>query len=209
GGDTFVVRLDDQTEYRAKVIGATPDRDLAVLKIEIPSARLTPLPRGTSRDLLVGQTVLALGNPFGLDNSLTVGIVSALGRDLTSPSGRVIHDVIQTDAAINPGNSGGPLLDSRGRLIGVNSAIYSPSGASAGIGFAIPVDEVNALIPQLISRGKIARVRIAIVTMRDRTAAQLGVPGVVIRSGHRGRPAGRGASSACARTRTAGSMSAT
>jgi S1-C subfamily serine protease len=191
GGDTFVVRLDDQTEYRAKVIGATPDRDLAVLKIEIPSARLTPLPRGTSRDLLVGQTVLALGNPFGLDNSLTVGIVSALGRDLTSPSGRVIHDVIQTDAAINPGNSGGPLLDSRGRLIGVNSAIYSPSGASAGIGFAIPVDEVNALIPQLISRGKIARVGIGIVTMPDRTAAQLGVQGVVIRSVNRGSPAAR------------------
>jgi S1-C subfamily serine protease len=191
GGDTFQVRLDDQSEYRAKVVGATPDKDLAVLKILAPSAKLTPLPRGTSRHLLVGQTVLALGNPFGLDNSLTVGVVSALGRDLSSPSGRMIHDVIQTDAAINPGNSGGPLLDSRGRLIGVNTAIYSPNGASAGIGFAIPVDEVNALVPQLISRGKIARVGIGIVALGDQTASQLGVEGVVIRSVSRGGPAAR------------------
>ena len=191
GGDTFQVRLDDQSEYRAKVVGATPDRDLAVLKIDVPGSKLVPLPRGTSKDLLVGQTVLALGNPFGLDNSLTVGVVSALGRDLTSPSGRMIHDVIQTDAAINPGNSGGPLLDSRGRLIGVNAAIYSTSGSSAGIGFAIPVDEVNALVPQLIARGKIARAGIGIVTMPDQTAARLGVEGVVIRSVNRGSPAAR------------------
>jgi S1-C subfamily serine protease len=191
GGDTFQVRLDDQSEFRAKVVGATPDKDLAVLKIQAPSGKLIPLPRGTSRGLLVGQSVLALGNPFGLDNSLTVGIVSALGRDLSSPSGRMIHDVIQTDAAINPGNSGGPLLDSRGRLIGVNAAIYSPSGGSAGIGFAIPVDEVNALVPQLITRGKIVRVGIGIVPLPEQTASQLGVAGVVIRGVNRGSPAAR------------------
>jgi S1-C subfamily serine protease len=189
GGDTFQVRLDDQSEYRAKVVGANPDKDLAVLKIQAPAEKLVPLPRGTSRDLLVGQTVLALGNPFGLDNSLTVGVLSALGRDLTAPSGRTIHDVIQTDAAINPGNSGGPLLDSRGRLIGVNAAIFSPSGASAGIGFAVPVDVVNSLVPQLIARGRIARPGIGVVTLSDSTSKQLGLDGVIVRSVSRGGPA--------------------
>lgn len=130
GGDSFKVRLADQSEYAAKVVGYAPDKDLALLRVVgAPASKLRPLPVGVSERLLVGRTVLAVGNPFGLDHSLTVGVVSALGRELGSPGGRKIYDVIQTDAAINPGNSGGPLLDSSGRLIRVNSAIYSPSGA--------------------------------------------------------------------------------
>jgi S1-C subfamily serine protease len=145
-GDAFSVTLADQSEWEARVIGAAPDKDLAVLKIKAPRERLVPLTPGTSRTLLVGQRVFAVGNPFGLDHSLTTGVVSALGRELRSPSGRRIRDAIQTDAAINPGNSGGPLLDSSGRLIGVSTAIFSPSGASAGIGFAVPVDTVTRLV---------------------------------------------------------------
>ncbi len=125
-----------------------------MLEIEAPRELLLPIEIGRSANLLVGQQVLAIGNPFGLDQSLTVGVVSALGRELGSPGGVPIRGVIQTDAAINPGNSGGPLLDSRGRLIGVNTAIYSPSGASAGIGFAVPVDIVKSLVPQLIEHGR-------------------------------------------------------
>jgi S1-C subfamily serine protease len=124
--------------------------------------------------------VLAVGNPFGLDHSLTVGVVSALGRELRSPNGRRIRDVIQTDAAINPGNSGGPLLDSSGRLIGVNAAIYSPSGAFAGIGFAVPVDTVARLVPQLISKGRIAQAGIGVTLIPERYNAQFGIDGVAI-----------------------------
>ena len=140
--------LADQSYWEARVVGAAPDKDLAVLRIDArrPS-RLAAAAPGVSRSLLVGQRVLAVGNPFGLDQTLTIGVVSALGRELRSPNGRRIRDVIQTDAAINPGNSGGPLLDSSGRLIGVNTAIYSPSGASAGIGFAVPVDTVTPARP--------------------------------------------------------------
>jgi S1-C subfamily serine protease len=130
---------------------------LAVLKIDAPREKLHPIPLGTSHDLRVGQSVFAIGNPFGLDQTLTTGIVSALGREIQGADNTPIRDVIQTDAAINPGNSGGPLLDSAGRLIGVNSAIRSPSGASAGIGFSIPVDAVNAAVPELIAYGKIRR----------------------------------------------------
>ncbi|MFT3800904.1 MAG: trypsin-like peptidase domain-containing protein [Burkholderiaceae bacterium] len=151
------VTLADQTTYRAQLVGAFPDRDLAVLRIDAPAARLRPLPVGTSSDLLVGQKVYAIGNPFGLDQTLTTGIISALNREIESATQRPIRGVIQTDAAINPGNSGGPLLDSAGRLIGVNTAIYSPSGASAGIGFSIPVDEVNRIVPRLIRDGRFVR----------------------------------------------------
>ena len=125
------------------MIGIEPNKDLAILKIDAPAEKLKPIPVGSSHDLRVGQSVFAIGNPFGLDQTLTTGIISALGREIQSIGGRPIRDVIQTDAAINPGNSGGPLIDSNGRLIGVNTMIYSPSGASAGIGFSIPVDEVN------------------------------------------------------------------
>ncbi len=157
GANGARVTLSDQSTYDAKLVGAFPDRDLAVLRIEAPQAKLPPLALGTSRDLQVGQRVYAIGNPFGLDQTLTLGIVSALGREIESFNGRTIKGVIQTDAAINPGNSGGPLLDSAGRLIGVNTQIASPSGASAGIGFSIPVDEVNRIVPRLIKDGRFVR----------------------------------------------------
>lgn len=151
------VTLADQSSHRAQLVGVFPDRDLAVLRIDAPAAKLRPLPLGTSADLQVGQKVYAIGNPFGLDQTLTTGIVSALNREIDSVNRRTIRGAIQTDAAINPGNSGGPLLDSAGRLIGVNTAIFSPSGASAGIGFSIPVDEVNRIVPRLIRDGRFVR----------------------------------------------------
>ena len=151
------VTLADQSSWDATLVGAFADRDLAVLRIEAPKDKLPPIAVGTSRELLVGQRVYAIGNPFGLDQTLTTGIISALGREIESFNQRTIRGVIQTDAAINPGNSGGPLLDSAGRLIGVNTQIASPSGASAGIGFAIPVDEVNRIVPRLIRDGRFVR----------------------------------------------------
>jgi S1-C subfamily serine protease len=157
GADAARVTLADRTTWEAKLVGVAPEKDLAVLKIDVPREKLHPIPLGTSHDLRVGQSVFAIGNPFGLDQTLTTGIVSALGREIQGADNTPIRDVIQTDAAINPGNSGGPLLDSAGRLIGVNSAIRSPSGASAGIGFSIPVDAVNAAVPELIAYGKIRR----------------------------------------------------
>ncbi len=157
GADAARVTLADRTTWEAKLVGVAPEKDLAVLKIDAPREKLHPIPLGTSHDLRVGQSVFAIGNPFGLDQTLTTGIVSALGREIQGADNTPIRDVIQTDAAINPGNSGGPLLDSAGRLIGVNSAIRSPSGASAGIGFSIPVDAVNAAVPELIAYGKIRR----------------------------------------------------
>jgi len=151
------------------------------LKIDAPASALKPIPVGTSDDLEVGQVVYAIGNPFGLDQTLTTGVISALGREIRSVvEGQTIQNVIQTDAAINPGNSGGPLLDSSGRLIGVNTAIYSPSGSSAGIGFAIPVDEVNRVVPQLIRSGKIIRPSLGIQVATDQLAEQFGVQGVMI-----------------------------
>jgi S1-C subfamily serine protease len=126
--------------YKAKVVGVDPGKDIAVLKIDAPVFDLYPIEVGTSTGLKVGQSAYAIGNPFGLDHTLTVGVISGIGREVRSPIGRPITNVIQTDAAINPGNSGGPLLNSAGKLIGMNTSIYSPSGASAGIGFAIPVD---------------------------------------------------------------------
>ena len=151
------VTLSDHTTHKAEVVGLAPEKDLAVLKLLTPPRKLRPIPVGTSADLQVGQQVLAIGNPFGLDQTLTTGVVSALGREIQSATRRRISGVIQTDAAINPGNSGGPLLDSSGRLIGVNTAIQSTSGSSAGIGFAVPVDTVNRVVPQLISKGRAAR----------------------------------------------------
>lgn len=151
------ITLHDQTTWKARLVGAFPDRDLAVLQIDAPRGKLKPIPIGTSRDLVVGQRVYAIGNPFGLDQTLTTGIISALNREIESITQRKIRGVIQTDAAINPGNSGGPLLDSSGRLIGVNTSIFSPSGASAGIGFAIPVDEINRIVPRLIRDGRFER----------------------------------------------------
>jgi S1-C subfamily serine protease len=157
GGSGARVTMADQTSFPAKLVGAFPDRDLAVLKVDAPAGKLPPIALGTSRDLQVGQRVYAIGNPFGLDQTLTTGIVSALNRSIESFNGRSIRGVVQTDAAINPGNSGGPLLDSAGRLVGVNTQIASPSGASAGIGFAIPADEVNRIVPRLIRDGRFVR----------------------------------------------------
>jgi len=154
GAQRLIVTLADGDSYDAEYIGGSQRDDIAVLRIGAPPNYLKPIPVGTSSDLKVGQEVFAIGNPFGFDQTLTRGIISSLNRDLPQNNGVVLHDLIQTDAAINPGNSGGPLLDSSGRLIGVNTAIISPSRASAGIGFAIPVDLVNELVPQLINHGK-------------------------------------------------------
>lgn len=174
------VTLADQSTWKARLVGAAPDTDIAVLRIDAPANRLPAIPVGTSKDLQVGQSVFAIGNPFGLDQSLTTGVISALGREIESVTRRPIQGVIQTDAAINPGNSGGPLLDSAGRLIGVNTAIYSPSGASAGIGFAIPVDTVNRIVPELIRHGKIIRPGLGIQIAEEFIAARLGVSGVLV-----------------------------
>jgi len=169
------VTLADHSTWKAVLVGAAPDRDLAVLQIPAPRSKLKPIPVGESDDLLVGQKVFAIGNPFGLDQTLTTGVVSALGREIKSVTGRTISGVIQTDAAINPGNSGGPLLDSAGRLIGVNTAIYSPSGASSGIGFAVPVHEVNAVVPQVIRHGRLIRPGLGISLAPKRLAREFGL----------------------------------
>jgi len=183
-GNAFRVSLADQSVWEAEVVGVAPFKDLAVLRIDAPPERLVPLMLGSSSDLVVGQKVLALGNPFGLDQSLTVGVLSALGRELSSFGGRTIHDVLQTDAAINPGNSGGPLLDSSGRLIGVNTAIYTPSGYSVGIGFSIPADTVAVLVPQLILHGHPIQPGIGIELfpshIEDTFRRRLGIAGVPV-----------------------------
>ena len=157
GASEATVRLADGRDYRAGLVGVSPAHDIAVLRIGVGFQRPPPVPLGTSADLKVGQKVFSIGNPFGLDWTLTTGIISALDRSLQSDASGTIDHLIQTDAAINPGNSGGPLLDSAGRLIGITTAIFSPSGASAGIGFAVPVDTVNRVVPQLISKGRYIR----------------------------------------------------
>lgn len=174
------VTLADNSKWDAIVIGAAPDKDIAVLKISAPSEILQPIIIGESANLKVGQKVYAIGNPFGLDRTMTTGIVSALEREIQSVSGRTIQGVIQTDAAINPGNSGGPLLDSAGRLIGINTAIYSPTGASAGIGFAVPVDIVNRVVPEIIKFGKVIRPGLGVTIANERIARQLDIEGVLI-----------------------------
>jgi S1-C subfamily serine protease len=178
--DAAQVTLADQSNWKARVVGVAPDKDLAVLRIDAPGNRLRPIPIGTSKDLQVGQSVFAIGNPFGLDQTLTTGIISALNREIESVTRRPIQGVIQSDAAINPGNSGGPLLDSAGRLIGVNTAIYSPSGASAGIGFAIPVDTVNRIVPELIRSGKVTRPGLGVQIADEQIAQRLGVTGILV-----------------------------
>ena len=170
------VTLSDQTSFKAQLVGVFPDRDIAVLKIDAPKNKLPPLAIGSSKDLSVGQRVYAIGNPFGLDQTLTTGVVSALNREIDSVNQRTIRGVVQTDAAINPGNSGGPLLDSAGRVIGVNTAIWSPSGASAGIGFAIPIDEVNRIVPRLIRDGRMVRPAIGVAAGPEAMVRALGLP---------------------------------
>lgn len=177
------VRLIDGRSYKAVLIGSSPAHDLAVLKINVPFNLPPEIPIGTSNDLKVGQKVLAIGNPFGLDHTLTTGVVSALDRSIETENGGSIDHLIQTDAAINPGNSGGPLLDSAGRLIGINTAIFSPSGAYAGIGFAVPVDTVNRVVPQLIAKGQYIRPTLGISVDQDinqQVMQQLDLEGVLV-----------------------------
>ena len=176
-GDAFTVALADHTQFDATLVGKDPVHDLAVLKIDAAGRRLPVLPIGTSSDLLVGQKVFAIGNPFGLDQTLTTGIISGLNREIVSPYKTPIRGVVQTDAAINPGNSGGPLLDSAGRVIGMNTQIASPSGASAGVGFAIPVDTLNRVVPPIIRTGHFQRPGLGVVDLRE---------GVIDRGGRRG-----------------------
>ncbi|KAF6260198.1 trypsin family [Scenedesmus sp. NREL 46B-D3] len=193
------VTLMGGAEYSAKVIGVDQDKDVAVLQMGVdadknppPPGVLKALPRcSNSSDLLVGQKLFAIGNPFGLDHTLTTGVVSGTGREIASISGRPIADVIQTDAAINPGNSGGPLLDSGGCLIGINTAIYSPSGANSGVGFAIPVDVVNSSVEQIISNGKVVRPILGISFAPDQSSEQLGVKGILVLNAREGGPAWR------------------
>jgi S1-C subfamily serine protease len=161
-----------RTVYKARVIGVDPTKDIAVLKVDDIVGTVRPIDVGTSTGLRVGQGSLAIGNPFGLDHTLTTGVISGIGREVTSPAGRPISNVIQTDAAINPGNSGGPLLDSSGKLIGMATAIYSPSGASAGVGFAIPVDTVQYVVEMLIKNGQIIRPLLGVSILDSRQARQ-------------------------------------
>ena len=180
------VKLADGRDYPASLVGVSQAHDIAVLKILPVGKPLVPVAIGTSDDLRVGQKVFAIGNPFGLDWTLTTGIVSALDRSLDGERGRVIRHLVQTDAAINPGNSGGPLLDSAGRLIGINTAIYSPSGASAGVGFAVPVDTVNRVVPQIIAHGHYSPPSLDLETddsLSRAVARELGVEGVAVLRG--------------------------
>ena len=180
GAQRIQVRLDSGEALEATYVGGSQDHDLAVVRLRSMPANIQPIPVGISSDLQVGQAVFAIGNPFGLSRTLTTGVISALDRRLPTAAGREVVGVIQTDAAINPGNSGGPLMDSAGRLIGVNTAIISGSGNSAGIGFAVPVDVINQVVPQLIAKGKVPRPGIGIVVLNEEVAASLGVMGVVI-----------------------------
>ena len=196
GGSQAIVKLADGRDFAAEFVGASATHDIAVLRIKTPKNAPLPIPVGSSHDVQVGQKVFAIGNPFGLDWTLTTGIVSALDRSLNGEDGRVIQHLIQTDAAINPGNSGGPLLDSAGRLIGMNTAIFSPSGASAGIGFAVPVDTINRVVPELIEKGSYAPPSLGIEVddvLSRAIARQFGVSGAAVfrvRQGSSGARAG-------------------
>ncbi len=186
GAASVSVGLGAEANYKAKLVGIAPSLDIAVLRIDAPAEQLHALPLGDSSKLQVGQKVLAIGNPFGLDSTLTTGIISALGREISSPNGRRIRDVIQTDAAINPGNSGGPLLDSSGRVIGINTAIIGPGGGSAGIGFAVPINSVAKIVPQLIDHGRVIRPVLGVNAVAGRIARDMGIEGVIVLSLTRG-----------------------
>ncbi len=180
GATRVAVRTTSGSIYDASVIGIAPNYDLAVVRLQSFGPLPPPLPIGSSADLKVGQSAFAIGNPFGLDQTLTTGVISALKRRMPTAAGREVSDVIQTDAAINPGNSGGPLLDSSGRVIGVNTAIISPSGTNAGIGFAIPIDVVNRVVPELIRDGRVPTPGIGIVAGGEALSTQVGMEGVIV-----------------------------
>ncbi len=193
GGDAFLVTLKDQTQLEAKVIGVEPRKDIAVLKVTKGFEKLQPVHLGNLESLQVGQKTVAIGNPFGLDDTVTSGIISALGRQVVGIGGVTIHDMIQTDAAINPGNSGGPLLDSSGQLIGMNTMIYSESGGSAGIGFAVPVSFIRRIVPQLIKYGHTIQPGIGVSVLPEQVKYQLlgDVDGVVVRDVSANSPAAK------------------
>lgn len=189
---TIQVTLDDRSVHEAHLVGFEMDKDVAVLKISPPgTTNLRAIEISKSTTLKIGQDVLAIGTPFGLDRTLTTGIVSGLGRRIQSVTGRPIDGMIQTDAAINPGNSGGPLLDSDGKMIGMNTAIYSPSGAYAGIGFAVPVDTIKRLVPQIIKYGKAKKASLGVSLLDDYYSKRLGVPGIIVDEVAPGGPAGK------------------
>ncbi|MBL7664543.1 MAG: trypsin-like peptidase domain-containing protein [Bacteriovoracaceae bacterium] len=191
GGEEFQVSFyNDTKSYKARVIGSAPSKDIAVLKLEKMPPNLLPIAPGLSKDLQVGQLAIAIGNPFGLDHSMSTGIISALGRKIVGVGNVKIHDMIQTDASINQGNSGGPLLDSSGKLIGMNTMIYSTSGSSAGLGFAVPVDTITQTVPQLIQHGKIIRPSLGVQILDDRIKERFfGEKGIAISSVIDGGPA--------------------
>jgi len=180
GADAARVSLNDHRSGYARLVGAEPAKDIAVLRIDPEGKRLRPIPIGASNDLEVGQHVFAIGNPFGLDQTLTTGVISGLGREIRSVVGTPIAGVIQTDAAINPGNSGGPLLDSAGRLIGINTAIFSPTGASAGIGYAVPVDDARRIVDQIIRYGRVIRPVLPFEIAPDHITRRFGVEGLLV-----------------------------
>lgn len=182
----IAVVFEDGRAIPASLVGTAPWADLAVVKLSVVPLDLKPIKVGSSHDLVVGQTVLAIGNPFGLSHTLTTGIISALDRQLPTQSGRIVAGVVQTDAAINPGNSGGPLVDTAERLIGVNTAIIAPSGTFAGVGFAIPVDTVNRIVPALIKDGRAPLPGIGIGVVAEEIAKQAGIQGIVVASVQRG-----------------------
>lgn len=195
GGDSFVVTFhNDPKKYQATLVGAEPKKDIAVLKLKEMPPKVVPIKVGVSKDLAIGQMTFAIGSPFGLEHSLTTGIVSATGRKIDGIGGVKIHDMIQTDAAINMGNSGGPLLDSSGSLIGMNTVIFSTSGSSAGLGFAVPVDTIKLVAPQLIKHGKVIRPGIGIGVLEDRYKERLSIRkdgGAVITFVDKNGPAGK------------------
>jgi len=190
-GTIYRVRLQDGSAYDARLVGYAADYDLAVLEVELPRERVRTLPLGRSAELKVGQKSYAIGYPFGLEQTLTTGVVSGLGREIESQSGLAIQGVIQTDAAINPGNSGGPLLDSSGRLIGINTAIATPSGANTGVGFAVPVDTVNRIVPRILSEGRVERAGLGINLGPDLWARDAGLEGAIVAYVQPGGPAAK------------------
>ena len=182
GRPRLSVTLHNQKKYAARIVGVDKTKDIAVLKIDAPEQDLEPIRQpGADYRLEVGQKTIAIGNPFGLDHTLTVGVISALGREVRGIGGVTIREMIQTDAAINPGNSGGPLLDSRGQLIGMNTMIFSKTGSSAGIGFAVPVKTIQRVVPQILRDGKPTRVGIGLTLLDDNVARRVGIRGVIIR----------------------------